>query len=165
MPSLARLSVVAVVFVLVIPAASLRSQQTAESDSIYVVAKYDEARDPAADLQSAVARARTERKRILMVVGGDWCIDCLRMDLFMRQTSAVAAALRAGFLVLKVNFSHGNRNEAFLAAYPEIEWYPHVFVLESDGSLLHSQDTRALHGQRTSYSEERFLEFLRQWTP
>lgn len=165
MSSLARLSLIPVVCLSVVPAASLRSQQTAESDSVYVVAKYDEARDPAADVQSAVERARAARKRILMVVGGDWCIDCLRMDMFMRQTPMVAAALRAGFLVLKVNFSQGNRNEAFLAAYPEIEWYPHVFVLESDGSLLHSQDTRALHGQARTYSEERFLEFLREWTP
>lgn len=42
----------------------------------YVVDHYDPARDPAADLELTVQRAEAENKRILLVIGGEWCIWC-----------------------------------------------------------------------------------------
>ena len=57
------------------------------------------------------------------------------------------------FVTVKVNFSPENRNETFLIHYPEIAGYPHFFVLKSDGTFLHSQDTAELESGR-GYSEE-----------
>jgi len=65
---------------------------------------------------------------------------------------------------MKVNMSEENDNEAFLSAYPEVPAYPHFFVLDSDGTFLHSQNTAELE-QGQGYHEERFLEFLSQWKP
>ena len=47
-------------------------QAAAEPKSIYTVAKYDTARDPADDLATTVSRASSENKHIILVVGGDW---------------------------------------------------------------------------------------------
>ena len=41
---------------------------------------YDEARDPAKDLQAAIGQAQKAHKRILLEVGGDWCMYCNIMD-------------------------------------------------------------------------------------
>ena len=41
---------------------------------------YDESRDPAKDLQDAIAEATRTNKRILLEVGGDWCVYCNIMD-------------------------------------------------------------------------------------
>jgi len=41
---------------------------------------YDETRDPAKDLQDTIALATKLDKRILLEVGGDWCVYCNIMD-------------------------------------------------------------------------------------
>ena len=163
MTPVTRVLLVLVLSVFVATIASLEAQQAAQHDSTYVVAEYDPERNPTADLELAVARASAEQKRILIVVGGDWCLDCLNLDWVIGKTPTVEAALRRGFLVLKVNVSRENWNKPFLAAYPDIEWVPQIFVLESDGSLLHSQDTRELQLGRSN-GEQVFLRFLERWT-
>ena len=42
--------------------------------------------------------------------------------------------------------------------------YPHFYVLEHDGTFLHSQGTGEL-GQRTGYNEQVFADFLDHWKP
>jgi thioredoxin-related protein len=130
----------------------------------YVVAEYDETRDPALDLETAVARARDEGKRILVEVGGEWCGWCKRLDLYIHDHPAISHGLEEGFLIVKVNFSREDENEEFLGQYPDIKGYPHIFVLESDGTLLHSQNTGDLE-EGSSYNEEALLTFLNAWTP
>ncbi len=65
---------------------------------------------------------------------------------------------------MKVNYGDGNNNSAFLANYPEVAAYPHFFVLESDGTFLHSQGTAELE-EGQSYNEQVFLAFLDKWKP
>lgn len=72
--------------------------------------------------------------------------------------------LEKQFLIMKVTYDEENRNEAFLKAYPNVPAYPHFFVLESDGALLHSQGTAELEEGR-GYNEEVFLAFLAKWKP
>jgi len=100
----------------------------------------------------------------LMVVGGTWCVDCRLLDVFIAEHTAVTDKLQPSFIILKVNYSRDNKNEAFLSDYPNINWYPYIFVIERDGSLLHSKDTRELSSGRY-VDEEIFLRFLDQWTP
>ena len=65
---------------------------------------------------------------------------------------------------MKVNYSDKNRNERFLKAYPKVPAYPHFFVLDSDGTYLHSQGTAELEEGR-GYNEKVFLKFLAKWQP
>jgi hypothetical protein len=63
-----------------------------------------------------------------------------------------------------VNVSPENENKAVLSRYPEIKGYPHLFVLEEDGELLHSQDTSPLE-LGASYDLQKLFTFLRKWAP
>jgi len=72
--------------------------------------------------------------------------------------------LQSSFLIMKVNYSSDNRNETFLGEYPNVPGYPHFFILESDGTFLHSQGTAELEEGR-GYNERIFLEFLKKWQP
>ena len=63
---------------------------------------------------------------------------------------------------MKVNYSDENANASFLTNYPEVPAYPHFFVLDSDGSFLHSQGTSELEEGR-GYNEAVFLAFLEKW--
>jgi thiol:disulfide interchange protein len=131
--------------------------------AVYTVVKYDPARDPAADLAATIRTAQATNKRIVLQVGGDWCGWCHKLDRYVLEHPAVAAALRDGFVIMKVNKSEDNDNAEFLAQYPEIPGYPHWYILQSDGTLLHSQGTAKLE-EGNSYSESALLDFLRQWS-
>ena len=86
------------------------------------------------------------------------------MDEFVHKNQIVATALRNDFIILKVSYGDGNDNEEFLSSYPAIPGYPHLFVLESDGTFLHSQGTAELEEGR-GYNEDVFFAFLDTWKP
>jgi len=124
--------------------------------------KYDPKADPSADLAKAMAEAKSGNKRILIEVGGEWCGWCHRMHAFFDQNEPLRKFRDDNFVVLQVNFSEENRNEKFLAKYPKIEGYPHIFVLDANGKLLHSQNTGDLE-QGKGYNLEMFNAFLKRW--
>ena len=128
------------------------------------VTKFDPERDPYTDLAAASEAASSTGKRIILDVGGEWCIWCHRLDDFIESNIEIKNKLEEYFIILKINFSPENKNEKFLAQYPEIAGYPHFFVLESDGKLLHSQNTGLLE-ENSSYSKEKIIEFLTRWAP
>jgi hypothetical protein len=45
------------------------------------------------------------------------------LDEFVHENSAVAANLKSKFLIMKVNYSDGNRTIEFLTAYPKVPAY------------------------------------------
>ena len=124
--------------------------------------KYDPKADPNADLAKAVVEARRGNKRILVEVGGEWCGWCHRMHAFFDQNEPLRKLRDDNFVVFQVNFSEENRNEKFLAQFPKIEGYPHIFVLDAGGKLLHSQNTGDLE-QGKGYNLEMFNAFLKRW--
>ena len=111
-------------------------------------AKFDPARDAAADVAHAVALAKAQGKRVIVDVGGEWCAWCHIMDRFIAANADVRCAIDAHYVWVKVNFSKQNANEALLSRWPKVAGYPHLFVLDADGALVHSQDTGALEGGR-----------------
>jgi hypothetical protein len=86
------------------------------------------------------------------------------MSKYFRENEKVAAALTKNFLIAKVNYSEENKNEEFLAKYPRIKGCPHLFVIDSEGKLLHSQNTAELE-EGKGYSEGAVLAFLAKWAP
>ena len=124
--------------------------------------KYDPQADPNAGLKTAIERAAREHKHILMDVGGEWCGWCHRMDRFLADHAGLLALLNGNYVVLKVNFSPANENKAFLAGYPHVAGYPHLFVLDGAGKLLVSKNTGDLE-EGKSYNLDRFREFLEKY--
>ena len=131
---------------------------------IYSVPAYTADRDPSKDLMMSTKQAQSQQKRILLKVGGNWCSWCRTLDQFVHDNRTVRAALNRNFIIMKVNYSEKNPNEKFLSAYPAILEFPHFYVLDSNGELLHSQGTADLE-QGQSYNEAAFLAFLRKWSP
>ncbi len=124
--------------------------------------KYDPNRDPFVDGRDAIALAKKTNRRILIEVGGDWCKWCHLLDRFIKSDPQIKKALHETFVVLKVNVSDENSNEKFLASFPKPLGYPHMYITESDGRVVHSQDT-AEFLTNLKYSKNKFLRFLQKW--
>lgn len=127
-------------------------------------AAFDPKRDPASDLEMAKVEAQRGGKRILLDVGGEWCSWCHILDKLVEEDGEIRSFRDANFVWMKVNYSEENENKAFLSAYPAIKGYPHLFVLDADGNLLHSQFTGDLEKGK-GYDRKKFFTFLKDWAP
>lgn len=127
------------------------------------VEKYDPKRDAGLDIKSALSEAKRTNKRVLLEVGGLWCVWCRHLDNFFSRQSAVLAYREKYFVMVKINFSPENENKEVIERYGKIEGYPHIFVLDSDGTLLHSQNTGDLE-EGKGYNIAKVSEFLKKWS-
>jgi thiol:disulfide interchange protein len=139
------------------------SVEPSELSNSAVVNVYDPARNPAEDLKQAVSIAQKENKRIMLELGGNWCIWCRHMDDFYAAHKELLQFRADHYILMKVNVSEENANEIFLAQFPAAAGYPHIYILESDGTFLHSQNTAELEDGVDSYVLEVFLTFLQKW--
>ena len=124
-------------------------------------AKFDPQRNAAADLATATAAAKAQHKRVLVDVGGEWCPWCHILDRFVAANADVKKIVDENYVWLRLNWSPQNRNEAVLSRWPRVKGYPHLFVLDGDGRLVHSQDTGQLEAGK-DYDKDKVLAFLRQ---
>jgi len=136
-----------------------------KSESEYIpITKFDPSRNPGTDLEAAIKEAKSSNKRILLDVGGDWCIWCHRLDDFFERNKDISKFMHKNFIIMKVNYSKENKNEKFFSQFPEIPGYPHYFVLDKHGKLLHSQDTGKLE-EGKGHDRDKVFKFLKEWAP
>jgi thioredoxin-related protein len=136
----------------------------AETNTLYVNDSYTPRANPYRDLERAIERASAENKRILIVVGGDWCGWCEIFDRFLALDAEARAAFETSFVVLKVNMSSRNQNVAFLSGFPDSAGYPDFFILDSNGAYLGRQRSDLLEDGR-DYDRARMVAFARRWAP
>jgi len=123
---------------------------------------YDPARDPAADGREAITLAKASGRYVLIELGGNWCVWCRRLDHFLEANPDLRARLHRQFVLLKVNVSAENDNADFLAGLPRFAGFPHAFVADDKGRIIHSQDTTEWQ-KNGHYSRIRFRAFLDRW--
>ena len=126
--------------------------------------KFDPSRDAASDVATAVALAKSQGKRVIVDVGGEWCSWCHILDRFIARNADVKGLVDTNYVWVKVNYSKENRNEAFLSRWPKVAGYPHLFVLDGNGRLVHSQDTGELEKGK-DYDKVKIVAFFKRWTP
>lgn len=121
-------------------------------------------RDPFADGRAAIALATEADKHVLIEVGGDWCVWCKMLERMFDDNAEIHAALRDGFVLLKVNHSETNPNDDFIDGLPRLTGYPKLYVARSDGTVIHAQDPSAflVDGR---YDPVRVLAMLQKWSP
>jgi len=127
------------------------------------VTHFNPNRDVHLDLLNAIKEAQRSERHILLDVGGDWCVWCKKLDRFFNENSDINKFMHANYVVMKVNYSPENKNENFLSQYPKISGYPHFFVLNQNGQLIHSQETGSLESGDKHDRDEVFA-FLKKWT-
>ncbi len=146
-----------------LPCRTLAQSPTPFGATYSPVSKFDPQRDAAKDIADALREALRSNRRVLLDVGGEWCIWCRRLDTLFIRNADLAEFLHRNYVVVKVNYSKENKNESVLSRYPKIPGYPHMFVLEQDGTLLHSQDTGELESGK-GHDPAKVRSFLETWS-
>lgn len=150
-----------VIIVLGLIVSGVSAQNNSEKSSS---PKFDPATNPFEDLKVAVDEAQKSNKRVLLDVGGEWCIWCHRLDGFLDANQELKNFMHENFVVLKINWSPENKNEKFLSQYPKIPGFPHIFILDTDGKLMFSKNTGELEKEK-SYDADKIMSFLKEWAP
>lgn len=125
---------------------------------------YDPARDAANDLKNAVDEASRTHRRVMMEIGGNWCVWCRYFEEFYAAHPDLLDFRERNYVFVRVNFSEENKNAAVISKYGSVSGYPHIFVLDQDGKLLYSKNTSELE-QGRGYSEVAMKKFLEDWAP
>jgi thiol:disulfide interchange protein len=124
---------------------------------------YDERADGAADIAAALAAAKPGNKRVLLQFGANWCGWCRKLHGLYHDDPAIAAELKAHYLVVFVDVN-GGHNKAVDARYghPSNLGLPALVVLDADGKTLKTQDRSELE-EGNHHSQPKVLAFLKTW--
>ena len=136
---------------------------------------YDETIDPLVQLDNAIASASQSGQYVLCQLGGNWCKWCLRLAQFVSQDEEISKLIKDNYKFIHVNYNPRirNRESAEQAktdkllkrlGNPGRFGYPVLIVLDGKGRVLHIQDSSLLE-EGDSYSRNKVLRFLRNWTP
>ena len=120
--------------------------------------------DAAKQIESALASARKDGKRVLLDFGADWCPDCRVLgNLF--EEPAVAALADRNFHVIRIDVGRRDKNGDLAAKYQatSADWIPAIVVLDPDGSPVAVTDDRVRVTRRTTAAELAAL--LKEWAP
>src|SRR5260370_4417338 len=115
------------------------------------------------EIKEATAAAGKQNKRILLVFGGNWCIDCHVLDNAFHQPR-VAPLLHGNFIVGHVDVGKYDKNLDVAKKYHiDLEQrVPSVAVLNSDGNFLTSTSE---FEQARLLTEDDVVQFLDKWKP
>lgn len=142
---------------------AVKAQDAAKAETPKI---YNPAANAKADISAAIKKAKAERKNVLLQIGGNWCVWCLRFNDLVTKDADLNKYLADNYVVLHVNYSPENKNEKVLAAlgYPQRFGFPVFVVLDGDGNRLHTQNSGYLE-EGKGHSKEKVMEFLQGWSP
>ena len=101
-------------------------------------------------------------KRVLLLIGGDWCIWSVRFCELLKSDDAIQAALAANFHLMCVNFN-ANRSLCHKWA-PKIQHTPWLAVVDGTGKVI-AEQVSAPSVPRTRVVERAALLLLRSAHP
>ena len=124
---------------------------------------YDSTADPKTDIAAALKQAKTQKKRVILDFGGDWCGDCQVLDIYMHQ-SPNEELLSKHFVIVHVDIGRMDRNVDVAKRYkvPIEKGVPALAVLDANGKLLYSQQNKEFENMRDLKSAD-LTNFLNRW--
>ena len=118
------------------------------------------------EIANAVSEAKKSGKHILIQIGGNWCIWCARFHEFVTKDKQLDSLMNANYVVYHLNYSKENYNTKLLNKYnfPQRFGFPVLLILDSEGKLLHTQNSWYLEDGKTSYEREKVKSFFTEWS-
>ena len=126
---------------------------------------YPDPREARAELQAALAAAKADRKRVLVIFGANWCYDCHVLDSTLRSRE-VSPLVTANYHVVHINIGDHNSNADLAERYqvPLKKGIPGLAVLDAEGGVV----TSLKNGEFESAARIGMSDvtgFLERWKP
>ena len=121
--------------------------------------------DAQRELDEALAEARADHKRVLVIFGATWCYDCHVLDATLRSPQ-VAPLVAASYHVIHINIGDGDDNADMAARFqvPLDKGIPSLAVLDPDGRLVTSQKNGEFESAARIGMQD-VTGFLERWKP
>lgn len=134
---------------------------------------YDENINPIEQIDKAVASAKEEDKHIICQVGGNWCPWCLRLIEHIDNDTLISKTISDNYIYIHVNYNPRKNTGSVSARHaaalmqrlgnPARFGFPVLVVLDTNGKVIHTQDSSFLE-EGKGYNSEKVLRFLKNWT-
>lgn len=124
---------------------------------------YSNTADAHEDIRQAILTASAEHKRVLLVFGGNWCLDCHVLDLYLHDPGN-ASLLAANYVLVNVNIGEYDKNLDLARKYgiPLDKGVPALVVLDGSGRTLYAQRNGEFEKMRVLDSPV-VTTFLQKW--
>lgn len=127
---------------------------------------YDEDINPMTQIDQALKTAKKEGKFVICQVGGNWCPWCFRFNDFITLDKDIDKLVKSNFVYIHVNFPRKGADAKLSKKLgnPERFGFPSMVVLDTDGKVIHIQDSSFLEEDK-SYNRDKVVRFFECWTP
>ena len=132
---------------------------------------YDPMANAEKQVTDAMSQASKEGKHIMLQIGGNWCIWCVRLNAFEHAVPKIDSLIKADYILVHINYSPENKNLELLKKleFPQRFGFPVLVILDAKGRRLHTQDSGLLEAAKNNskiyYDEQKLYGFLSKWTP
>jgi thiol:disulfide interchange protein len=119
--------------------------------------------DPNKEIDEALKQAAADKKRVLLVFGGNWCYDCHVLDRALHE-GAAGKIVKESFLLVHVDIGEGDKNLDLVKKYKTTldKGVPVVVILRSDSSVLYSSNDGEFEAARKMMKKD-LAAFLQRW--
>ena len=125
---------------------------------------YDATRDARADVTAALVRAKAANKRVILVMGANWCHDSKALAGWF-ETSRFKAMLAPLYEIVYIDVGKPQRREgrnieiARGFGIQKIKGTPTVLILSRDGELLNKKDAPTWRNAASRSEDDIFRSF------
>jgi thioredoxin 1 len=126
---------------------------------------YPDPKEAQPELKAALAAAKADHKRVLVIFGANWCYDCHVLDTTLKSRE-VAPLVAANYHVLHINIGDQDKNADLAERFqvPLKKGIPGLAVLDGDGRVV----TSLKNGEFESAAKIGMSDvtgFLERWKP
>lgn len=135
---------------------------------------YDESINPDAQITEAISKASADGKFVVAQLGGNWCKWCIRFAKFVENDAEIKKLVEDNFEFIHINYNprdpEATSDQAATKAAlmrlgnPVRFGFPVLVVLDSEGNVIHTQDSGFLESGE-GYDKEKVTRFFESWTP
>lgn len=119
---------------------------------------YNEYANPASVLKSAIAKARSENKKVFISWGANWCPACREFSKFKEANKRVFFELRENYVAVSLNVDLNSGLMSTMNSYSET--IPFVTVLDSNGVKITDKDPTEFFDEKIGFDPDVVMAFL-----
>jgi len=119
--------------------------------------------DARVEISEALKKAVAEKKRVILIFGGNWCYDCHVLDQALHE-GAAGRIVKQSYLLVHVDIGEANKNLDLVEKYKSTlaKGVPTVVLLDRTGRVIYSSTEGEFEAARKMMKKD-LVAFLNHW--